>query len=257
MDRVPGPVLRGFRPAGRRRPRERVAQGPDRHPGGAGRPHRGLPGHRRQRHRDDRARARERAHRGHAVRVRRAAADPAPARPRPGGLPRRRRVRRAAVGVRLHPARGARVAPLDRGRRRDPRGRLLRLRRAADGLPRRARAPGQVVGQGAAHQGAEEPTRVRGRARTPAASTACPAWADAPPGRAPAAGDGGQLREHADALLELGTLGAAPGPGAAEAIGELAERLENTYPYPDPMYAGQMLKPPAPWRGPRTPRRCC
>ena len=26
----------------------------------------------------------------------------------------------------------------------------------------------------------------------------------------------------------------------------LAERLQNTYPYPDPAYAGQMLKPPAP-----------
>ena len=55
-----------------------------------------------------------------------------------------------------------------------------------------------------------------------------------------------QLREHADALLELGTLGGAAGPGAADAIAELAERLGNTYPYPDPMYAGQMLKPPAP-----------
>lgn len=55
-----------------------------------------------------------------------------------------------------------------------------------------------------------------------------------------------QLREHADALLELGTLGGAAGPGAADAMAELAERLGNTYPYPDPMYAGQMLKPPAP-----------
>ncbi len=55
-----------------------------------------------------------------------------------------------------------------------------------------------------------------------------------------------QLREQADALLELGTLGGAAGPGAADAIAELAERLANTYPYPDPMYAGQMLRPPAP-----------
>ena len=55
-----------------------------------------------------------------------------------------------------------------------------------------------------------------------------------------------ELGERARALLELGTLGADPGPGAAEAIAELAERLHNNYPYPDPMYAGQMLKPPAP-----------
>ena len=55
-----------------------------------------------------------------------------------------------------------------------------------------------------------------------------------------------ELRNRADALLALGTLGADAGPGAAEAIAELAERLQNTYPYPDPMYAGQMLKPPAP-----------
>ena len=29
-------------------------------------------------------------------------------------------------------------------------------------------------------------------------------------------------------------------------MAELAERLSNTYPYPDPHYAGQMLKPPHP-----------
>ena len=55
-----------------------------------------------------------------------------------------------------------------------------------------------------------------------------------------------QLREHADALLALGTLNANADPAAAEAVTELAIRLQNTYPYPDPMYAGQMLKPPAP-----------
>ena len=55
-----------------------------------------------------------------------------------------------------------------------------------------------------------------------------------------------ELRTRADALLALGTLGAEAGPGDAEAIAELAERLQNTYPYPDPLYAGQMLKPPAP-----------
>ena len=47
-----------------------------------------------------------------------------------------------------------------------------------------------------------------------------------------------ELGERARALLELGTLGADPGPGAAEAMAELAERLRNNYPYPDPMYAG-------------------
>ena len=58
-----------------------------------------------------------------------------------------------------------------------------------------------------------------------------------------------RLRERAAALLPLGTLtaDAAPAdPAAAAALGELAERLCNTYPYPDPEYAGQMLKPPAP-----------
>ncbi len=55
-----------------------------------------------------------------------------------------------------------------------------------------------------------------------------------------------QLREHAAALLELGTLNGGADPAAAEALAELAERLQNTYPYPDPKYAGQMLKPPAP-----------
>ena len=58
-----------------------------------------------------------------------------------------------------------------------------------------------------------------------------------------------RLRERAAALLPLGTIAAdaAPDdPGAAAALAELAERLRNTYPYPDPEYAGQMLKPPAP-----------
>src|SRR3954453_10575480 len=34
-------------------------------------------------------------------------------------------------------------------------------------------------------------------------------------------------------------------PAEQEALAELADRLRNTYPYPDPRYAGQMLKPPA------------
>jgi glutamate/tyrosine decarboxylase-like PLP-dependent enzyme len=58
-----------------------------------------------------------------------------------------------------------------------------------------------------------------------------------------------RLRERAAALLPLGTLAAdaAPDdPRAQAALAELAGRLRNNYPYPDPEYAGQMLKPPAP-----------
>ena len=57
-----------------------------------------------------------------------------------------------------------------------------------------------------------------------------------------------RLEERARMLLSLGTVLAdehLPTAGEREAIGELAERLRNTYPYPDPRYAGQMLKPPA------------
>jgi glutamate/tyrosine decarboxylase-like PLP-dependent enzyme len=58
-----------------------------------------------------------------------------------------------------------------------------------------------------------------------------------------------RLSARAAELLGLGTLtaDAAPeDPAAVAALGELADRLRNTYPYPDPEYAGQMLKPPAP-----------
>jgi len=58
----------------------------------------------------------------------------------------------------------------------------------------------------------------------------------------------GRLAERARQLLPLGTaLEDEHAPTAEEraALAELAERLENTYPYPDPRYAGQMLKPPA------------
>jgi glutamate/tyrosine decarboxylase-like PLP-dependent enzyme len=58
-----------------------------------------------------------------------------------------------------------------------------------------------------------------------------------------------RLRARARALLPLGTLAADAAeadPGAEEALAALAERLRNNYPYPDPHYAGQMLKPPAP-----------
>lgn len=58
-----------------------------------------------------------------------------------------------------------------------------------------------------------------------------------------------RLAARAAALLPLGTLNAdaAPeDPAAAEALGELAARLRDTYPYNDAHYAGQMLKPPVP-----------
>ena len=73
-----------------------------------------------------------------------------------------------------------------------------------------------------------------------------PAWADAPAGRAPAARDGGRAARARRRPARAGHPGRKAGPGAADALAELAERLQNTYPYPDPMYAGQMLKPPAP-----------
>jgi glutamate/tyrosine decarboxylase-like PLP-dependent enzyme len=56
-----------------------------------------------------------------------------------------------------------------------------------------------------------------------------------------------RLAARAEALLPLGSLledEHAAQPGEREALAELAERLRNTYPYPDPRYAGQMLKPP-------------
>ena len=59
-------------------------EGPDRLAAGARRPHRRLPGHRRQRRGDDRPPARERPHLRDVLRVRGPAADPAPARPRRG-----------------------------------------------------------------------------------------------------------------------------------------------------------------------------
>src|SRR3954454_22944154 len=56
-----------------------------------------------------------------------------------------------------------------------------------------------------------------------------------------------RLAARAAALLPLGSLledEHTAAPGEREALAELAERLRNTYPYPDPRYAGQMLKPP-------------
>ena len=74
----------GHRAERRRRPRQRLAQGPDREPAGPRRAHGRLPRPRRQRRGDHRAPARQRAHRRDALRLRGAAAHPAPARPRRG-----------------------------------------------------------------------------------------------------------------------------------------------------------------------------
>src|SRR3954451_24978188 len=59
---------------------------------------------------------------------------------------------------------------------------------------------------------------------------------------------GDRLAARAEALLPLGSLLSderVAEPGEREALAEMAERLRNTYPYPDPRYAGQMLKPPS------------
>ena len=56
-----------------------------------------------------------------------------------------------------------------------------------------------------------------------------------------------RLADRARALLPLGTAledRHEPTDDERAALAELAERLRNTYPYPDPRYAGQMLKPP-------------
>src|ERR671926_393521 len=54
--------------------------------------------------------------------------------------------------------------------------------------------------------------------------------------------------ERGRSLLELGTVlddRHAGSDAERAALAALTERLRNTYPYPDPHYAGQMLKPPA------------
>jgi glutamate/tyrosine decarboxylase-like PLP-dependent enzyme len=64
-----------------------------------------------------------------------------------------------------------------------------------------------------------------------------------------AADSAARLRRRVKELAPLGTLKAdqAEISGAEqEALLELAERLQNNYPYPEPTYAGQMLKPPVP-----------
>ncbi|MFP5363694.1 MAG: pyridoxal phosphate-dependent decarboxylase family protein [Thermoleophilia bacterium] len=57
-----------------------------------------------------------------------------------------------------------------------------------------------------------------------------------------------RLAGRGQALLALGDLledEHLAQPAEREALHELTARLRNTYPYPDPRYAGQMLKPPA------------
>src|SRR5258706_3902753 len=56
-----------------------------------------------------------------------------------------------------------------------------------------------------------------------------------------------RLARRAGELLPLGSLLDDRAEATAEqqrALVELAERLDNNYPYPDAHYAGQMLKPP-------------
>src|SRR5436190_3653593 len=56
-----------------------------------------------------------------------------------------------------------------------------------------------------------------------------------------------RLARRGPELLGMGTLAEDRREAARveeDALAELARRLDNTYPYPDPHYAGQMLKPP-------------
>jgi glutamate/tyrosine decarboxylase-like PLP-dependent enzyme len=58
-----------------------------------------------------------------------------------------------------------------------------------------------------------------------------------------------RLGRRAAALARLGSLATESvelEPAQAAALAALAERLANTYPYGDPHYVGQMLKPPHP-----------
>jgi glutamate/tyrosine decarboxylase-like PLP-dependent enzyme len=58
-----------------------------------------------------------------------------------------------------------------------------------------------------------------------------------------------RLLSRVEELSPLGSLLADTvdvGPEGRAALGELAGRLADTYPFPDPHYAGQMLKPPHP-----------
>ena len=127
------------------RPRQRLAQGPDRDPARPRPRPRRLPRPDRQRRRDRRPPARRRAHHDHALRVRGPAADRPPARPR--DLRRRRRPGLRASGWRRP---GLEALDLPGGQPRDRRRRrraglgLLRLRRPAHGLRGPARADGAL-----------------------------------------------------------------------------------------------------------------
>ena len=160
---------------------------------------RGLPRSHRQRQRDGRASARRRPVDADDVRLRGTAPDPAPLRPGSRGAARHGRVRAPSRrGVRRRGA--ARRAP-DRRAGRRPRADLLRLRRAALRLSRRAAGAGPM-GRG------EGRRRARGlppRATTRTASTACrPAcsrtWLRSSPSagdaRNGAGSDWGGLRPH-------------------------------------------------------------
>ena len=165
VDRAPVDVLRRQRAAGRRRPRQRLAQGPDLLAGGARRPHGRLPRHRRQRSGDDRPHPRERPRRRDAVRLRGPAADPAPARHAARSCP---RPTTASPGCSSRPASSRSRCPSRTARSsscRHPRRGLLRLRRAADGLRRRAPAPGRLVGQARARARARRLPRLPARAQ--------------------------------------------------------------------------------------------
>ena len=109
VDGAAAPLLHRVGAARRRRPRERVAEGRSsvvqHHRAARGRVSR----FRRQRRGDDRARARERPHRRHVLRLRRAAADRAAARPRDRRAPGGSRFRRASrAGSASRPTRCAR-----------------------------------------------------------------------------------------------------------------------------------------------------
>src|SRR5436853_442399 len=70
-----------------------------------------------------------------------------------------------------------------------------------------------------------------------------------PAGVRPTAGPGSVLWSWGEELAPLGRLLAEAvdvGPAGGAALGQLAERLATTSPFPDPHYAGQMLKPPHP-----------
>ncbi|KDN83286.1 hypothetical protein KCH_47680 [Kitasatospora cheerisanensis KCTC 2395] len=136
-------VLRGHRPAVRRRPRQPLPQGPLRHPRRPRRTHPRLPGLRRFARRDHRPPAGERPDHPDVVRLRGPADRAAGARPGRAGVPRRPPVRRAARPLR--PRRRRRRAARDRPGAGRADQRLLRVRRPVHGLPLRPGAAPAVL----------------------------------------------------------------------------------------------------------------